>query len=83
MQVLKLYSVQVWDGGSMHKHKFYLTSKAEADRYLKDNKYDMVNDVDLEIFDTLEEWKEWKSGKVKERALSKLTVEERRALGFA
>ena len=83
MQVLKLYDVRVWDGGSMHNHKFYLTNKDEADKYLVNNKYDIVDEVDLEIFNTLEEWSEWKSGKVKERALSKLTAEERRALGFA
>lgn len=82
MQVLKLYSVQVWDGGDRHNHRFFLTSKAEADRYIKDNKYDTVFEQTIEIFDTLEEWKEWNTGKVKERALSKLTAEERRALGY-
>lgn len=82
MQVLKLYSVQTWDGGDRHNHKFYLTNKAEADRYMKDNKFDAVFEQTFEIFDTLEEWREWDTGKVKERALSKLTAEERRALGF-
>lgn len=82
MQVLKLYSVQVWDGGDRHNHKFFLTNKAEADRYIKDNTYDAVFEQTFEIFDTLDEWKEWNTGKVKERALSKLTAEERRALGY-
>jgi hypothetical protein len=82
MQVLKLYSVQVWDGGGRHNHKFFLTNKDEADRYIKDNTYDLVYEQTIEIFDTLDEWKEWNTGKVKERALSKLTAEERRALGY-
>ena len=82
MQVLKLYDVQVWDGGARHNHKFYLTSEAEAQRYLKDNTYDTVYEKTIEIFDSLEEWHEWNTGKVRERALSKLTAEERRALGY-
>ena len=82
MQVLKLYSVRVWDGSDRHNHKFFLTSKEEADRYIKDNTYDAVFEQTFEIFDTLDEWKEWNTGKVKERALSKLTAEERRALGY-
>lgn len=82
MQILKLYSVQEWDGGDRHNHKFYLTSKDEADLYLKDHKFDAVFKQTFEIFDTLAEYQEWKSGKVKDRALAKLTPEERRALGF-
>ena len=82
MQILKLYSVQVWDGGDRHNHKFYLTSKEEADKYLKGNTYDAVYETTLEVFDTLDEWNDWNKGKVKERALAKLTAEERRALGF-
>ena len=82
MQILKLYDVLVWDGGDRHNHKFYLTSEEEAQRYLKANTYDAVYERTIEIFDTLEEWNDWNQGKIKERALAKLTAEERRALGF-
>ena len=82
MQVLKLYDVQGWDGGDRTNHKFYLTSKAEADKYILENKFDAVYERTFEIFDTLEEWKEWDSGKVMKRALAKLTPEERRSLGY-
>ncbi len=82
MQVLNLFSVCVWDGGDRHNHKFYLTDKAEADKYLEKNTYDSVHPVEIVTFDTLEEWTEWNTGKVKERALAKLTAEERKALGF-
>lgn len=81
MQVLKVYSVRVWDGGDRHNHKFYLANKSDADRYLENNKFDMVEEKTIEIFDTLGEWDEWKTGEVKKRALAKLTAEERRALG--
>ena len=81
MQVIKLYSVCVWDGADHQYHKFYLTSKAEADKYLKNNTYDTVREVEIEIFDTPEEWEEWEQGNLRERALSKLTEAERRALG--
>ena len=82
VKILKLYSVQVWDGGDRHNHKFYLTSKEEADRWLAANTYDGVYEKTVEIFDTIEDWKDWSKGKVKEQALAKLTPEERRALGF-
>lgn len=82
MQVLKLYSVCVWDGGDRQNHKFYLTSKEEADKYLANHRFDCVNERTFEIFDTVDEWKDWSAGKVKEQALAKLTLEERRALGY-
>ena len=82
MKVIKLYSIQSWDGGDRHNHKFYLTSKKEADKWHKKNTYDAVREVEIEIFDTLEEWEEWEEGNLRERALSKLTEAERRALGF-
>lgn len=82
MQVFKLYSVCVWDGCDRQDHKFYLTSKAEADKYLKNNTYDTVREVNLEIFDTLEEWEVAENSKLRERALAKLTDTERRALGI-
>jgi len=82
MRVIKVYSIREWDGGSMHNHKFYLTNKKEAEKYKAANTYDTVSEQTIEIFDTLDEWTSWNTGKVKERALSKLTAEERRALGF-
>jgi len=82
MQVLKMWSVCVWDGGDRQNHRFYLSNKDEADRYLKGNTMDCVREQTVEVFDTIEEWRDWNEGKVKERALSKLTAEERRALGF-
>lgn len=82
MQVLKVYSIKVWDAAGKHNHKFYLSDRDEALQYVLENKYDIVEEKTIEVFDTLEEWKTWNSGEVKKRALAKLTVEERRVLGL-
>lgn len=82
VKILKLYDVLVWDGGERHNHKFYLTNKEEADRWLAVNTYDSVYEKTIEIFDTVEDWMDWSKGKIKEQALAKLTPEERRALGY-
>lgn len=83
VKVLKLYSVQIWDGGSHQNHEFYLTSKEEADRWLAANNCDWVSEETIEVFDTIEDWQDWSKGNnIKEQALAKLTPEERKVLGF-
>jgi hypothetical protein len=77
-----VYSVQIWDGADRHNHKFYLSSKAEAEKYVAKNTYERFSEVQLEIFDTIEEAEGAQVEKVRERALKKLTDEERRALGL-
>lgn len=82
MQILTVYDVQEIDGCGNRNHKFYITSKAEADRYVAENKYDAAYEKTIELFDTLDEWQEWNKAELKKRALSKLTAEERASLGY-
>ena len=82
MKTLTLYSVMEWDDCGGHNHKFFLSNKDEADKYKHYHVYVMVQERIFEIFDTVEEWEEWKTVEVKRRALSKLTAEERRVLGY-
>jgi hypothetical protein len=81
MQVIKCFSIEVWDGGSMHNHKFYVASEEEAKKWKAKNTYDTYYAKTF-VFDTLEEATENDTKKVKARALAKLTEIERQALGF-
>jgi hypothetical protein len=82
MKTLKVWDIQIWDGGDRCNHAFYVTSKTEADLWKQKNTYDTVNDREFEIYDTIEEYLEGKSEKTRERALAKLTPIERKSLGF-
>ena len=82
MQIVKCWDIQKWDGGDRSDHAFYLKSTEEKDVYLKNNKYDYAFETTFIIFDTLEEMENNTKEKVKERALAKLTAEERAILGY-
>jgi len=70
------------DGGSTHNHKYYVTTKAAADQWKKNNTYDYILDRDFVIYESYDELMEFISGDVKRKALAKLTIEEKRALGL-
>jgi hypothetical protein len=82
MRTIEAFDVRIWDGGEHHNHSFYLTSKEEADKYIAENKFDLVKPVTFVFFDTMAEASEFSREKLRERALSKLSEEEREALGF-
>ena len=82
MKTFTCWDVQEWDGGSMTNHAFYVATKEEADKWIRDHKFDSVVEKELEIYDTVAEYLEGKSEKTRERALAKLTPIERKALGF-
>lgn len=81
MQQLEVYDIQVWDGGDRHNHKFFLSNKAEAQKYVEKNRYDRFDTRVLIIFDTLEEAGENELKLVRERVIAGLTHLERRAMG--
>lgn len=82
MKTLKVFSVKEFDGCGYYNHKFYLTDRSEADRYLENHKHNIVEEKDLVLFDTLDEWVQYDRDQTKARALAKLTSDERKALGF-
>lgn len=81
MKQIEVYDIQQWDGGSLHRHKFYLASKDEAEKYVAENKYDLYNHKVLIVFDTVEEARENDIKTVRARVIAKLTPLERRAMG--
>lgn len=82
MQVLTVWDVQVWDGGGRHNHAFYVKDEFQANVWKEKNTYDSIVKKEIQIFDTIAEYQEFKNGELKRKALQKLTREERVALGF-
>jgi hypothetical protein len=82
--LLHCYSIQQWDGGENQNHAFYLTSEKEANRYLADpkHKHDLAIPTVLRIFDTVEQSLNFTNKAIKERALAKLTEEEKYILNL-
>lgn len=81
MKTIKVWDIQVYDGGDRCNHAFYVSTQEEAEKWKKKNKFDTIWDHELEIYDTVEEYLEGKSEKTRERALAKLIPIERKALG--
>ena len=81
MKILKVWDIQVWDGGDRHTHKYYVATKEAADEWIEKNKYDMIYEKEIVILDSWDELQDYKNGELRKRALAKLTEEERIVLG--
>ena len=80
---LTYYIIQKWDGGSNHYDTdIAFEREYEADRFLKDNRYDMYRERTLTIYKSVEEYNEGEPKRRKQKALDKLTKEERQLLGL-
>lgn len=77
--LIHCYSIQQWDGGENQNHAFYLLSETEANRYLAypKHKNDLAIPCVVRIFETVEQSIQYSSKAVRERALAKLTEEEK------
>lgn len=82
MKAIKIWDIQVWDGGDRHNHRYYVSSKDAADQWKEKNKYDYVTEKELIIFDDYDELMHHVSGEARKRALAKLTEEDKLALGL-
>ena len=82
MKIIKCWDIQVWDGGSMHHHKYYVATKEAAAEWKAKNKYDEIVEREFVILDDLTELGEYKNGELRKRALAKLTEQERKVLGL-
>lgn len=82
MKVIECWAVYEWDGGDRHNFKFYLASKAEADKYKEKHKHDDVRPVVLTIFDSVEESEAHDVKTLRRAAIAKLSPLERQALGI-
>jgi hypothetical protein len=83
MKSFKVWDIQVLNGGLVHNHKYYVSTKEAADEWMKNNTYDCVREMEFIVFDSYNELMLHKSGEARKRALSKLTMEDKIALGIA
>ena len=87
MKVIPVIEVNSWDGAGGHRFAFYLNNSDglgthTAREWASKNPHDYLRETEIVLFDTVADYNEFKSSKVRERALAKLTAEERKALGF-
>ena len=82
MQVITLYSIDVWGGGDRLNHKFYMETEEAAKEYLKGNAYDAYHRVDMVIYKDKQDVIDNSREALRAKALAKLTKEERHALGI-
>ena len=83
MKTITYYQFMQWDGGDRHNSKEpAFIHKKDADRFLGDNSYDHFVKVTVPVYESLEEYEEVISGRVKAQALAKLTEVEKKALGL-
>ena len=82
MKTLQVWSIEVWDGGDRHNHKFYLGSQEAADAYKAQHQFDLVVPKELVIFDSPKEYEEAHSAELAAKAFAKLSDLERSAITY-
>jgi dsDNA-binding SOS-regulon protein len=72
-----------WDGAYHHQPKepaFF--NKEDAEEFLGDNKYDYFDKKTIRIYESILDYEDNNHEKIRQRALSKLTEKEKKALGL-
>ena len=86
MKRIKAFEARVPDSERTDKHVGYFVHAADGTRATKGAGWrggdGTVHPVELVIYDTFEEFKGEQENKLRERALSKLSEDERKALGY-
>lgn len=83
MKAIEYWAIEVWDGGDRHVHRHSVSSEAVAKEWKIKNPHDYVVKRTLLIYDSMEELTDDHKRKIKEKALAKLTIEEKIALGIS
>lgn len=78
--VITLWDLHIWDGCDRTNYATSFTNQQAATACA--NQYDSVYERKIVIHESPDDYKQWKSGEVRRRALSKLSEEERVALGL-
>ena len=85
MQLVKMLDYQEWDGGDRHVHRAFFSPDifpTEEDKKKFKGQYNELFERSFMVFDSLEEYTQYKNGELKKQALAKLTPLERAALGY-
>lgn len=79
-RIIDCFEVQQWDGGERHNHECYIANEKAAKAIA--GQHGLVFAKSFIIHDDESDYKHWKSGKIREQALAKLSREEQIALGL-
>jgi hypothetical protein len=79
MLTMKLFQLQIWDGGVHHLPKSIFFKKKPTKEELK---FDCVYEQNVKIFEDFQEYLNWNDDSIREKALAKLSKEEKAALGL-
>ena len=82
MQLVEVKEVNLWDGGDRHNFGFYIVPSVTDDEIKERYPHSYIMNRKMIIYDNFEELEEDNVKKVREKALEKLTLEEKRALGL-
>ncbi len=83
MLKLDVYEVALWDGGNMHKHEYYVLKENSTKEQLeKLHQYSHIREKTIVVMHKPEEYADFKLEQLRQRALAKLTKEERKILGL-
>lgn len=82
MQIINCWDIQTWDGGDRHNHLLYFSNEKAAREWKSANTHDLCSKSSFVIYDSIDEWESHRQSKLTARALSKLSAEERKALGY-
>lgn len=85
IQIIKAWQIWEYDGGDGRNNRptnQYFTSQEAADSYKKSNCYNQVNPAEIILIGCVDDLEGLKDQVKKQRALNKLTKEERILLGL-
>lgn len=83
MIYLTYYVIMKWDGGDRHYDSdIAFETEEEANKYLKDHRYDIHSERNIMIYKSAEEYHAGDLDRKRQKALKKLTKEERQLLGI-
>lgn len=79
-RLIECYDVQLWDGGDRHNHHCYMMDEGSAHKIA--GTHGQVYKKQIIVHDTEQDYRDFKNGEVKRKALAKLTDVEIAALGI-
>jgi len=84
MNVITVYAVSIWDGSDGRTNKsIYFEHEADAKKWVENNKFDSYHVHSTNVFTSLQDYADFKSGEIRRKALLKLTPEEKAVLGLS
>jgi hypothetical protein len=83
MTIIPVWNVQLWDGGDRHNHGFYVMRDSTT---VKDIEAAHLNSLSLSqelvVLNSLNEYPQLAHQQARQRALAKLTEQDRKVLGL-